>query len=51
MRYVDFVAANYAGGNYATVGASYVSNSFSDDIKDAFRQAKSGESHLTSTIN
>ena len=51
MRYVDFVAANYAGGNYAAVSASYVANSFSDDIKDAFRQAKSGQSHLASTIN
>ena len=51
MRYVDFTAANYAGGNYGAVSASYLAQHFGDEMKKAFRRAKSGKSRLSDTIS
>lgn len=33
MKYVDFVARNYAGGNYSAVTAYLIASQFSDDFK------------------
>tara|TARA_B100000949_G_C13844593_1_gene270096 strand:- start:21 stop:293 length:273 start_codon:yes stop_codon:yes gene_type:complete len=51
MRYVDFTAANYTGGNYRAISASYVAHRFSDDIKAVFQEAKRGASDLSEVIS
>jgi hypothetical protein len=39
MKYVDFVAANYGGGNYASVSAQFVAADFSPRIASRHAQA------------
>ncbi|MDQ3690057.1 MAG: hypothetical protein M3406_08500 [Chloroflexota bacterium] len=39
MKYVDFIAHNYAGGNYAAVDAAYVAADFSPSILSRHREA------------
>jgi len=46
MRYVDFVAKNYAGGNYGSISAYYVAKDFDEDFVGGFRRALSSGASL-----
>lgn len=47
MKYVDFVAHQYAGGNYAAVSATYVAYDFSPAIRAAWTAARANPTVVT----
>ena len=51
MRYADFIAANYAGGNYDAVSANYVVHKVSDNAKEIFLEAVDGMGDVSDVIS
>jgi len=51
MRYADFIAANYAGGNYDAVSANFVVHKVSDNVKEIFLEAVHGTGDVSDVIS
>jgi hypothetical protein len=47
MKYVDFIAQRYAGGNYAAVSATVIARRFGDPLLERHRQAQQVESGVS----
>ena len=51
LRYVDFIAANYAGGNYDAVTANYLVHQVRPEVKKVFLEAVVGNGEVSDVIS